>query len=180
MILACDGADSAFLKSFKRYSDFTFSSVFSGWIYVEITIPPADDKANAWINKNALHYWPRTDKNVHITGVPNPDGSVNAILHMKLHGDQSYEYFKDNYEEFEKYFLEVHPDFKRYRANLKKDFERFAPAKFYTNSCFPWYKGNILLLGDASHVTNPFLGSGLNIDIEECQILDDLLTKHNG
>ena len=47
MILACDGADSAFLKSFKRYSDFTFSSVFSGWIYVEITIPPADDKGNA-------------------------------------------------------------------------------------------------------------------------------------
>ena len=42
----------------------------------------------------------------------------------------------------------------------------------------PWYKGNVLLVGDAAHGTAPHLGQGASIAIEDVVLLADLL-KHN-
>ncbi|HZH58807.1 MAG TPA: FAD-dependent monooxygenase [Metabacillus sp.] len=42
----------------------------------------------------------------------------------------------------------------------------------------PWYKGNVLLVGDAAHGTAPHLGQGASIAIEDVIVLADLL-KHN-
>ncbi|WP_175639613.1 FAD-dependent oxidoreductase [Metabacillus schmidteae] len=42
----------------------------------------------------------------------------------------------------------------------------------------PWYKGNVLLVGDAAHGTAPHLGQGASIAIEDVVVLADIL-KHN-
>jgi 2-polyprenyl-6-methoxyphenol hydroxylase-like FAD-dependent oxidoreductase len=42
----------------------------------------------------------------------------------------------------------------------------------------PWYKGNVLLVGDAPHGTAPHLGQGASIAIEDVIVLADIL-KHN-
>ncbi|MBT2721150.1 FAD-dependent monooxygenase [Bacillus sp. ISL-46] len=39
----------------------------------------------------------------------------------------------------------------------------------------PWYKGNVLLVGDAAHGTAPHLGQGASIAIEDVIVLADLL-----
>jgi len=42
----------------------------------------------------------------------------------------------------------------------------------------PWYKGNVLLVGDAAHGTAPHLGQGASIAIEDVIVLADIL-KNN-
>ncbi|MEH7362151.1 FAD-dependent monooxygenase [Priestia megaterium] len=42
----------------------------------------------------------------------------------------------------------------------------------------PWYRGNVLLVGDAAHGTAPHLGQGASIAIEDVIVLADIL-KHN-
>lgn len=42
----------------------------------------------------------------------------------------------------------------------------------------PWYKGNVVLVGDAAHGTAPHLGQGASIAIEDVIVLADIL-KHD-
>ncbi|WP_346207468.1 FAD-dependent monooxygenase [Caldifermentibacillus hisashii] len=44
----------------------------------------------------------------------------------------------------------------------------------------PWYKGNVLLIGDAAHGSAPHLGQGASIAIEDVIVLADILKEdHN-
>lgn len=42
----------------------------------------------------------------------------------------------------------------------------------------PWYKGNVLLVGDAPHGTAPHLGQGASIAIEDVIVLADILKQN--
>lgn len=42
----------------------------------------------------------------------------------------------------------------------------------------PWYKGNVLLVGDAAHGTAPHLGQGASIAIEDVIVLADILKQN--
>ncbi|MED4227785.1 FAD-dependent monooxygenase [Neobacillus cucumis] len=44
----------------------------------------------------------------------------------------------------------------------------------------PWYKGNVLLVGDAAHGTAPHLGQGASIAIEDVIVLADILKSNIG
>lgn len=41
----------------------------------------------------------------------------------------------------------------------------------------PWYRGRVLLIGDAAHPTTPQLASGAGMAIEDALVLEDLLQK---
>lgn len=43
----------------------------------------------------------------------------------------------------------------------------------------PWYKGNVLLVGDAAHGTAPHLGQGAAIAVEDVIVLADILKKNH-
>lgn len=42
----------------------------------------------------------------------------------------------------------------------------------------PWYRGRVLLIGDAAHATTPHLASGAGIAIEDAVVLGELLDAH--
>jgi 2-polyprenyl-6-methoxyphenol hydroxylase-like FAD-dependent oxidoreductase len=43
----------------------------------------------------------------------------------------------------------------------------------------PWYRGRVLLIGDAAHSTTPHLASGAGIAIEDAVVLGELLDEHD-
>ncbi|TRX21385.1 monooxygenase [Flavobacterium franklandianum] len=44
----------------------------------------------------------------------------------------------------------------------------------------PWYKGNVLIIGDGAHATIPQLGSGAALAIEDAVVLAEEITKQDG
>ena len=40
------------------------------------------------------------------------------------------------------------------------------------------HAGAVLLLGDAAHAVVPFMGQGVNIGLEDCQVLAELFDEH--
>lgn len=44
----------------------------------------------------------------------------------------------------------------------------------------PWYKGNVLIIGDGAHATIPHLGSGAALAIEDAVVLAEEMTKQDG
>jgi 2-polyprenyl-6-methoxyphenol hydroxylase-like FAD-dependent oxidoreductase len=44
----------------------------------------------------------------------------------------------------------------------------------------PWYRGRILLIGDAAHTTTPHLGQGAGMAIEDAVVLAELLDQDLG
>lgn len=43
----------------------------------------------------------------------------------------------------------------------------------------PWYRGRVLLIGDAAHATTPHLASGAGIAIEDAVVLGEVLDTHD-
>jgi 2-polyprenyl-6-methoxyphenol hydroxylase-like FAD-dependent oxidoreductase len=43
----------------------------------------------------------------------------------------------------------------------------------------PWYRGRVLLIGDAAHATTPHLASGAGVAIEDAVVLGELLDEHD-
>ncbi|MNF60874.1 3-hydroxybenzoate 6-hydroxylase 1 [compost metagenome] len=41
----------------------------------------------------------------------------------------------------------------------------------------PWYRGRVLLIGDAAHATTPHLGQGAGMAIEDAIVLSEELTR---
>jgi 2-polyprenyl-6-methoxyphenol hydroxylase-like FAD-dependent oxidoreductase len=44
----------------------------------------------------------------------------------------------------------------------------------------PWYKGNVIIIGDAAHATIPQLGSGAALAIEDAVVLAEEIKKQDG
>jgi 2-polyprenyl-6-methoxyphenol hydroxylase-like FAD-dependent oxidoreductase len=44
----------------------------------------------------------------------------------------------------------------------------------------PWFKGRVVLIGDAVHATTPHLASGACIGIEDAIVLAEELARHGG
>ncbi|WP_277964383.1 FAD-dependent oxidoreductase [Pseudomonas sp. RIT-To-2] len=44
----------------------------------------------------------------------------------------------------------------------------------------PWYRGRVLLIGDAAHATTPHLGQGAGMAIEDAVVLGELLGEQHG
>ncbi len=44
----------------------------------------------------------------------------------------------------------------------------------------PWYRGRVLLIGDAAHTTTPHLGQGAGMAIEDAVVLAELLDQNLG
>lgn len=63
---------------------------------------------------------------------------------------------------------------------MKRDFESNPIARIVIVKCYPWSKGNFLLLGDSAHAMTPFYGQGLNSGLEDCVVLESMIDQYNG
>lgn len=149
-----DGAFSAVQKAFLQTIDFNYSIDFGEYGYIELEIPP-DEKGQYRHNPNAFHFWPR--KQIMLAGLPNIENNFTIGLFMKLRGPNSFSEFKDS-NQFEQYMHKIFKNTKYLMPNMKKDFENNPVARIVIIKCFPWSKGNFLLMGDSAHAMTPFYG----------------------
>ena len=123
-IFAADGIYSAIKKEFMRVPGFSFNCTYSKFGYCELRIPAIENaeerEARFRLDKNTFYHWPRKDIDVHMWSFPNFKGDYNVGLTLKIKGENSYEYFKDNFEAFETFMHETYPDSKWLMPNLKE------------------------------------------------------------
>jgi kynurenine 3-monooxygenase len=172
-IIAADGAFSHLRKSMLRLERFNYSQEYLEYGYKELTIPPV--KGKHAMEANALHIWPR--KQFMLIALPNLDGSFTCTLFMPLQGNVSFDSISDS-NQAQKFFSTYFSDALSLMPNLSTEYTHHPIGSLLNIQCFPWnYKGDLILLGDAAHSMTPFFGQGMNSSFEDCQILDEVISK---
>lgn len=78
------------------------------------------------------------------------------------------------------FFRSTFPDALPLMPALLDDYFRNPTSSLVTVKCYPWVKGNTLILGDASHAIVPFYGQGMNSGFEDCYLLNKMIDTHRG
>lgn len=92
-----------------------------------------------------------------------PEGSYKEHLQKGIH------YFHQNY-------VELFPELDGYVTRLKnwKDIQLMIPTAFYADK---YVDGRIAILGDAAHTVHPMAGEGMNMAIQDADVLGELLAE---
>jgi kynurenine 3-monooxygenase len=178
-ILATDGAGSAVRRAMMRHTTekrFNFSQDFLTHGYKELSIPPADEKGNFRIEKNALHIWPRGTQM--LIALPNLGGSFTVTLFQDFEGPDGFNALNTP-EKIHSFFDRNYPSAKANMPDLVEDFMTNPSANLGTIKCYPWQVNHFsLLMGDAAHAIVPFYGQGMNCAFEDVCVLEDLMDEH--
>lgn len=171
-----DGAWSPIRKSMlNNMMNFNYSQDFLEHGYKELSIPPSKD-GDFLIDKNALHIWPR--KNYMLIALPNLNGSFTCTLFMSYKGEESFETLTGPADVTE-FFDRVFPDVVPLMPTLTNDFFDNPVGALATIRCNPWHaKGDVMLIGDASHAIVPFFGQGMNCGFEDVSALAELVDNN--
>jgi kynurenine 3-monooxygenase len=175
IIFGSDGAYSAARLSHQLQQDrFQYQQYFIDCGYKELTIP-AGPNGQFLLEKHALHIWPRKD--YMLIALPNMDGSFTCTLFFPYEGAQSFEQLKTD-ADIQRFFEAEFADAIVHMPDYIQQFKRNPTASLVTVKCFPWIKNNrFALIGDAAHAIVPFFGQGMNCGFEDCDVLDELITK---
>ncbi len=187
-VIATDGAGSAVRHAMMNggVERFDFSQVWLEHGYKELHIPPVLSERGQpaltgreafWLEKNALHIWPRHQ--FMMIALPNFDGSFTCTLFL-AHKDAGSAFDKLTDEDAVlEFFNREFPDAVALMPTLVEDFFANPTGNLGTVKCFPWNAGgNALLLGDSAHAVVPFYGQGMNCAFEDVRVLDGLIEKH--
>jgi kynurenine 3-monooxygenase len=141
--------------------------------YKELTIPPTAAGLHR-IEREGLHIWPRGG--FMLIALPNVDGSFTVTLFLARAGRESFEALADA-DAVRTFFACYFPDAFRLMPTLEADFFSNPAGSMGTVHCRPWRAGRTaLLIGDAAHGIVPFHGQGMNSALEDCVVLEDLLS----
>ncbi len=174
IILGADGAFSAVRSQMQKTERFNYSQHFIDYGYKEMSLPSLKEGKHK-MEVNALHIWPR--HNFMLIALPNLDGTYTCTLFLPYEGKVSFEELNSDkkiIDFFESYFPDVIP----LMPDFLSDYHTNPTSSLVTIRCFPWHRGNTLLIGDASHGIVPFYGQGMNSGFEDCRILNDLLDEY--
>ncbi len=170
MLIAADGAGSAVRAAMINRGECHATVDELDHDYRELHIPARADGTHALV-RDALHIWPRGGHM--LIALPNTDGSFTATLFLPRHGPRSFETLSATG------FTADFPDAAPLIPDLANQLHTHPQGQLGTLHCFPWHRGNTLLLGDAAHAIVPFHGQGLNCGFEDCLLLDALLARHS-
>jgi kynurenine 3-monooxygenase len=171
LIIGADGAYSSVRSAFQISDRFDYSQSYIEHGYKELTIPAGAD-GSFRMEKNALHIWPR--ESFMLIALPNNDGSFTCTLFFPFDGVLSFDSIKSK-EEVTAFFKKYFPDVIPLMPTYTDDFLNNPTSSLVTVQCWPWYKNNSLLIGDAAHGIVPFFGQGMNAGFEDCRILNGML-----
>lgn len=92
-----------------------------------------------------------------------PEGTYKEHLQKGIH------YFHKNY-------VELFPELEGYVTRLKnwKDIQLMIPTAFYADK---YVDGRLAILGDAAHTVHPMAGEGMNMAIQDADVLGNCLQR---
>lgn len=163
LIIGADGAFSAVRDAMRKTDRFEYSQTYLGHGYKELHIPPA--AGTFALEPHALHIWPRGSSMM--IALPNRDASFTCTLFWPFEGDHSFANLGTP-AEIEAFFSAQYPDAKPLMPTLVHDFTTNPTSSLVTVRCWPWVRGNTVLVGDAAHAIVPFYGQGINCGFEDC------------
>lgn len=175
-VFATDGAFSAVRTVLQKSERFDYSQHFLKHGYKELYIPANPDGSHK-LEKNALHIWPRGE--FMMIALANLDGSFTCTLFFPFEGKLSFSSM-DTKEKVQQFFSEVFPDSIELMPDLVDHYFNNPTSTLVTIKCSPWnYKGNVLMIGDASHAIVPFYGQGMNAGFEDCTLFNQVFENNN-
>ena len=176
VIIGADGAFSAVREALMKSGRFNYSQSYIDHGYKELSIPPTAEKDFA-MDPNALHIWPRGQ--FMLIALPNADRSFTCTLFLPFDGENSFSSLKSE-DSITGFFKTTFPDALPLMPTLLEDYAQNPTSSLVTVKCYPWVKGNTLILGDASHAIVPFYGQGMNSGFEDCFLLNQMIDTYNG
>lgn len=105
---------------------------------------------------------------------PLPDAKVRSVY---LIPEGSYkEHLQKGIHYFHKNYVELFPELDGYVTRLKnwKDIQLMIPTAFYADK---YVDGRMAILGDAAHTVHPMAGEGMNMAIQDADVLGELLAE---
>ncbi|OLY85698.1 Kynurenine 3-monooxygenase [Smittium mucronatum] len=171
LVIGADGVHSVTRRFLQYYTKVNFEQVYIDHGYMEFEMRAKDGQFQ--MAKDHLHIWPR--KTFMLIALPNLDKSFTCTLFMPWSKFNSIKTEEDLNTFFKENFPDSIPLFGQEEINL-----------YFTNpkgslcyiKCSPHhYKGNAVIVGDASHCTVPFYAQGMNCGFEDIEVLDTLLCQ---
>lgn len=176
-IFGCDGSGSAIRKAMLAVNGGSSELKPLDHGYKELTIP-ADAEGNFQIEPNALHIWPRQD--FMLIALGNPEGNFTVTLFMKNEGAAGSFAALENEEQVVAFFEREFPDFVPLVPNLADEFLKNPTGRLGTIYNSGWSLDNrAVLVGDSAHSIVPFHGQGMNLALESCRLLNQLLVEYS-
>lgn len=175
LVAGADGTFSSVRSDMQITDRFDYSQHYLEHGYKELHIP-AGKTGGFVLEKNALHIWPR--ESFMMIALPNPDGSFTCTLFFPFEGQMSFEALSGD-NQILSFFKEMFPDALTHIPELLKDFSNNPTSSLVTIKCFPWFRHQTFLIGDAAHGIVPFYGQGMNSGFEDSRILNQLLDEHH-
>lgn len=177
LIVGADGAHSAVRRAMQGgLRRFQFEQSFFRHGYKTLVLPNASELG---FRKDLLYFFGMDSKGQFAGRAATiPDGSISFAICLPYAGAVSLS-TQDRpamADFFARYFGSLPP---ASRESLLEQF--FAlPSNDLINvrSSTFHYKSNVLLIGDAAHATAPFLGQGMNMALEDVQVMVELLDRH--
>ena len=108
--------------------------------------------------------------------LPNPDGSFTCTLFFPFEGLPSFQSIETR-KDVEEFFLFYFRDLIKLIPDFVDQYFASQPSSLVTISCYPWMRGNTLLIGDAAHAIVPFYGQGMNCGFEDVRLLSEMLDE---
>lgn len=174
LIIGTDGAFSAIRKQMQFSDRFNFSQHYIEHGYKELSIAPVN--GDFALEPNYLHIWPRGK--FMLIALPNNDKTFTCTLFFPFEGATSFASINDE-KDVNVFFNEYFPDVVQVIPDLSHQYLSNPTSSLVTTKCFPWHKGNTILLGDAAHAIVPFYGQGMNSGFEDVRLFVELAEKLN-
>jgi kynurenine 3-monooxygenase len=178
LIIGADGARSQVRQAMQNtMRRFEFYQSFFRHGYKTLVIP---DAARLNFRKDLLYFFGMDSKGLFGGRAATiPDGSISFSICLPYEGTISLQ-MQDREllsQFFSRYFpqmpIEIHNEM------IKQFIEKPSNDLINVRSNTFHYKQNALLLGDSAHATAPFLGQGMNMALEDAQVLAELLEKNH-
>uniref|UniRef100_A0A7S1J5X2 FAD-binding domain-containing protein n=1 Tax=Eutreptiella gymnastica TaxID=73025 RepID=A0A7S1J5X2_9EUGL len=176
IIIGADGAFSRVRSAMIKTGKIGYSHVYIEHGYKELTIPPTDLDQFA-IDPKYHHIWPRG--NFVMMALPNPDKSFTVTLYMSQQARwPCFEALTDSHN-LRAFFKRNFPDVVEHMPpHLLQRFLEQPTSSLMNVKCSQYhYQDKAILLGDAAHAVDPFLGQGANCALEDCHELNRLLQE---